>query len=94
MKPSAFLACFLFCLTVVTAIATKRAFELLLAGAICGILLLDPSSLFSQLGSIFINALENETIVWIILVCGMPDGFLSSGRRRVLTKSEKHIAAL
>jgi len=62
--------------TIITAIATRRALEPLLAGVIAGILLLDPVRLFSQLGSISTSALTNETIVWIILVCGMMSGII------------------
>jgi len=64
------------CFTIIAAIATRRALEPLLAGVIAGILLLDPTSLFTQLGTISTNALRNETIVWIILVCGMMSGII------------------
>jgi len=62
--------------TIAAAIATRRALEPLLAGVIAGILLLDPSSLFTQLGSISTNAFRNETVIWIILVCGMMSGII------------------
>ncbi|HIG44172.1 MAG TPA: sodium:proton antiporter [Gammaproteobacteria bacterium] len=64
------------CFTIVAAIVTRRALEPLLAGVIAGILLLDSTNLFTQLGSIATNALSNETIVWIILVCGMMSGII------------------
>ena len=62
--------------TIVAAIATRRALEPLLAGVIAGILLLDPTNLFTQLGSISTNAFRNETVIWIILVCGMMSGII------------------
>jgi len=62
--------------TIVAAVLTKRALEPLLAGVIAGILLLDPTNPFTQLGNISTNALKNETIVWIILVCGMMSGII------------------
>lgn len=62
--------------TIVAAIITKRALEPLLAGVIAGILLLDPTTLFTQLGTISSQAMGNKTIVWIILVCGMMSGII------------------
>jgi Na+/H+ antiporter NhaC len=64
-------------LTVIIAISTKKALEAIVAGVIAGLLLLDPASLFSQLGVISTNVLRNETIVWIILVCGMMGGLIT-----------------
>ncbi len=64
------------CLTIVSAIVSRRALEPLLAGVIAGILLLDPGSLFTQLGTVSTTALGNKTIVWIILVCGMMSGII------------------
>ncbi len=62
--------------TIVTAIITRKALEPLLGGVIAGILLLDPSNIFTQLGTISSSALGNKTIVWIILVCGMMSGII------------------
>jgi len=62
--------------TIVAAIATRRALEPLLAGVIAGILLLDPTNIFTQLGSISTSAFRNETVIWIILVCGMMSGII------------------
>ena len=64
------------CFTIIAAIATKRALEPLLAGVIAGILLAGPTSFFAQLGSISTSALGSDTIVWIILVCGMLNGLI------------------
>tara|TARA_B110000503_G_scaffold78058_1_gene120100 strand:+ start:883 stop:2373 length:1491 start_codon:yes stop_codon:yes gene_type:complete len=64
------------CFTIVAAIATKRALEPLVAGVIVGILLLDPTNVFTQLGSISTNAFNNATVIWIILVCGMLSGII------------------
>ncbi len=62
--------------TVVSAVLTRRALEPLLAGVISGLLLLDPSRFFTELGSVSSNALKNGTVVWIVLVCGMMSGII------------------
>ena len=62
--------------TVIAAILSRRALEPLLGGVIAGILLLDPASLFSRFGNLAVGALSNDTIVWIILVCGMMSGII------------------
>ncbi|RLA05255.1 MAG: sodium:proton antiporter, partial [Gammaproteobacteria bacterium] len=66
-EPFGLLSLLPICFTIVTAIITKRALEPLLGGVIAGILLLDPTSVFSQLGTVSASALGNKTIVWIIL---------------------------
>jgi len=65
-KPFGVLSLLPVCFTIIAAITTRRVLEPLLAGVMAGILLLDPTSLFTQLGTISTNALRNETIVWII----------------------------
>jgi len=64
-------------LTVLTAVFTRKALEAILIGVIAGLLLLDPTSLFSQLGLVSIKVLTSETIAWIILVCGMMGGLIT-----------------
>ena len=60
-----------------TAIKTRKALEGIFAGIVAGLLLLDPSSVFSRLGEISTKVMMDETIAWIILVCGMMGGLIN-----------------
>jgi len=64
-------------LILITAIATKKALEGIFAGIIAGLLLLDPTSVFTRLGEISTKVIMDETIAWIILVCGMMGGLIN-----------------
>ncbi|WP_227546104.1 Na+/H+ antiporter NhaC family protein [Marinobacter fonticola] len=64
-------------LIVVIAIKTKRPLESIFAGIIAGSLLIDPTNLFSSLGELSMNVVQNETIAWIVLVCGMMGGLIN-----------------
>jgi len=64
-------------LIVITAIITKRPLESIFAGILAGLLLLDPSEAVTSLGDIATNVMMNETIAWIILVCGMMGGLIT-----------------
>ena len=60
-----------------TAIATKKALEGIFAGIIAGLILLDPTSVITRLGEISTKVIMDETIAWIILVCGMMGGLIN-----------------
>ncbi|BES71361.1 Na+/H+ antiporter NhaC family protein [Marinobacter nanhaiticus D15-8W] len=64
-------------LIVIIAIKTKRPLESIFAGIIAGSLLIDPTNLFSSLGELSMNVVQNETIAWIVLVCGMMGGLIN-----------------
>ena len=64
------------CFTITSAILTRRALEPLLGGALVGILLIDPANAFTQLGNVSTTAFKNETVIWIILVCGLLSGLI------------------
>ncbi|MEM1114712.1 MAG: Na+/H+ antiporter NhaC family protein [Pseudomonadota bacterium] len=50
---------------------TRRPIESLLAGVFAGLLLLGPSSSISNFSSILLEVMMDETIAWIIIVCGL-----------------------
>jgi Na+/H+ antiporter NhaC len=53
------------------AIVTRRTIESLLAGAVVGLLMLHPTTVVSQGSDILLDVLGNDTVTWIILVCGL-----------------------
>ncbi|MBL1273679.1 MAG: Na+/H+ antiporter NhaC [Marinobacter maritimus] len=64
-------------LIIFAAIKTKKPLESLFAGVIAGLLLLEPTALITSLGDISMGVVQNETIAWIVLVCGMMGGLIN-----------------
>lgn len=60
-----------------TALLTRKALEAIFAGIIGGLLILDPTNIFSSLGEISTKVMMDETIAWIILVCGLMGGLIT-----------------
>ncbi len=58
------------------AIWSRRPFESMLAGAVAGLIMLSPDNLISPLAENISNVMGDETIVWIVLVCGLMGGFI------------------
>ena len=56
---------------VVTAVLSRRPIESLLAGVLTGLLLLEPTSALSNFSSILLEVMMDETIAWVIIVCGL-----------------------
>ncbi len=53
------------------AILTRRTIESLLTGCLVGLLMTDPTHVVSQGSDILLDVLGNDTVTWIILVCGL-----------------------
>ncbi|EPC02022.1 sodium:proton antiporter [Litchfieldella anticariensis FP35 = DSM 16096] len=53
------------------AIITRRTIESLMAGTLVGLLMIDPTTVVSQGSNILLTVLGNDTVTWIILVCGL-----------------------
>ncbi|MAX31474.1 Na+/H+ antiporter NhaC [Onishia taeanensis] len=53
------------------AIVTKRTIESLMTGALVGLLMIDPTSVVTQGSDVLLTVLGNDTVTWIILVCGL-----------------------
>ncbi|EAR59973.1 Na+/H+ antiporter NhaC family protein [Neptuniibacter caesariensis] len=59
------------------AVITKKPLESIFAGIVAGLLLLDPTNIVTGLGDISIAVVMDETIAWIVLVCGMMGGLIN-----------------
>ncbi len=57
-------------IVLIVAITTHRTLEALAIGAICGLILLQPDDFIGELADISLSVMMNETIAWLILVCG------------------------
>jgi tetracycline resistance efflux pump len=55
---------------IVLAIWTKRSIEPLIAGCLVGFLMINPTTFFSQFVESLSKTLQDEDMVWVILVCG------------------------
>ncbi|WP_375057366.1 Na+/H+ antiporter NhaC family protein [Zobellella sp. DQSA1] len=64
-------------LVITMAVLTRKTVESLLAGALLGLLLLDPGDLVSPLADVTLAVMMDETIAWLILVCGMMGGLIN-----------------
>ncbi|MEM8944662.1 MAG: Na+/H+ antiporter NhaC family protein [Planctomycetota bacterium] len=58
-------------IVLIVALATHRTFEALLCGALLGYVIVDPSDFFSAFVDSLLNVMQDPTIGWIILVCGL-----------------------
>ena len=54
----------------VLAIWLRRPILSLIIGAVTGFLLLDPSQVLNNFASVSLKVMADETIGWLILVCG------------------------
>ncbi|WP_116474152.1 Na+/H+ antiporter NhaC family protein [Zobellella maritima] len=59
------------------AVLTRKTVESLLAGSLVGLLLIDPTDLVSPLADVTLKVMMDETIAWLILVCGMMGGLIN-----------------
>lgn len=63
-------------LVLVTAIVSRRPFESMIAGCVAGLVMLNPFDLVSPFAENISIVLGNETIVWVVLVCGLMGGLI------------------
>ncbi|WP_417614082.1 Na+/H+ antiporter NhaC family protein [Oceanisphaera sp.] len=64
-------------LVITMAVVTRKTIESLLAGSLLGLLLIDPGNIVTPLADISLAVMMNETIAWLILVCGMMGGLIN-----------------
>ncbi|GGC09412.1 sodium:proton antiporter [Marinobacterium zhoushanense] len=64
-------------LTLCVAIVTRRSLEAIFAGVIAGLMLQNPVEVVTGLGDLSMSVVMNETIAWIVLVCGMMGGLIN-----------------
>lgn len=58
------------------AIISRAPFESLLTGVIAGLIMIDNSNVVSSLSDSLSTVMGNETIIWIVLVCGLMGGLI------------------
>ena len=63
-------------LVLAVAIYSRAPFESLLTGAFAGMIMLDSSNLIQPLSDNLATVMANETIVWVVLVCGLMGGLI------------------
>ena len=56
---------------VLVAVWSRRPIESLLTGVLVGLLLLEPSNAIANFSSVLLDVMMDETIAWIIIVCGL-----------------------
>jgi tetracycline resistance efflux pump len=56
---------------VTTAVMTHRPVAALLAGVVIGIAILSPGNIIGALSDITLGVMQDETIGWVIMVCGL-----------------------
>ncbi len=61
---------------VTTAIVTHRPIISLIVGVVVGIAMIDPSNIIGTISEINLSVLQDETIGWIIMVCGLMGGLI------------------
>ena len=56
---------------IITAVLSRRPIESLLAGVVTGLLLMGPTQTLSNFSAILLEVMMDETIAWVIIVCGL-----------------------
>ncbi|MCK2182574.1 Na+/H+ antiporter NhaC family protein [Halomonas getboli] len=77
-------------IVLVVAIATHRTLEALAIGALSGLIMLQPQDFVGELADISLSVMTNETIGWLILVCGLMGGFIAMLEKSGCTLSFSH----
>ncbi|WP_046079801.1 Na+/H+ antiporter NhaC family protein [Halomonas sp. HG01] len=78
-------------IVLVVAIATHRTLEALAIGALSGLIMLQPEDFVGELADISLSVMMNETIAWLILVCGLMGGFIAMLEKSGCTLSFSHV---
>lgn len=63
-------------LVLAVAIYSKKPFESLLAGVFAGLVMLQQDNLITPFSEHLSTVMSNETIVWVVLVCGLMGGLI------------------
>nr|WP_298249919.1 Na+/H+ antiporter NhaC family protein [uncultured Halomonas sp.] len=77
-------------IVLVVAIATHRTLEALAIGALSGLIMLQPDDFIGELSDISMAVMMDETIAWLILVCGLMGGFIAMLEKSGCTLSFSH----
>ena len=60
----------------VMAIVTRRPFESMMAGSAAGLIMMSPDNFITPFTDTISKVVGDETIVWVVLVCGLMGGFI------------------
>lgn len=60
----------------ITAIISRRPFESMMAGVVAGLIMLNPDNIIPSFADNISTVMGNETIIWIVLVCGLMGGLI------------------
>ncbi|WP_035572794.1 Na+/H+ antiporter NhaC family protein [Halomonas halocynthiae] len=77
-------------IVLVVAISTHRTLEALAIGALSGLIILQPGDYIGELADISLAVMMDETIAWLILVCGLMGGFIGMLEKSGCTLSFSH----
>lgn len=58
------------------ALISRAPFESLLVGVIAGLIMINPSTVVTSLTDTMSTVMGNDTIIWIVLVCGLMGGLI------------------
>ncbi len=61
---------------VLTAVLSRKPFEAMIAGCVAGLVMIDPNNLIAPFTDNISKVMGDETIIWVILVCGLMGGFI------------------
>ena len=78
---------------VITALLTRRPIESLLAGVLAGLLLLGPGDALSNFSSVLLEVMMDETVAWVIIVCGLMGSLIALLRRVGATNAFSEVLA-
>jgi len=78
---------------VITALLTRRPIESLLAGVLAGLLLLEPWSAPANFSSILLDVVMDETVAWVIIVCGLMGSLIALFQQVGATNAFSHMLA-
>lgn len=77
-------------IVLIVAISTHRTLEALAIGALSGLIMLQPNDYIGELANISLSVMMDETIAWLILVCGLMGGFIGMLEKSGCTLSFSH----
>lgn len=60
----------------IIAVLSRRPFEAMMAGIVAGLIMLNPTNIINSFSENISAVMGNETIIWIILVCGLMGGLI------------------
>ena len=72
---------------------SRRPIESLLAGTAFGLLILDPASFITNFSSTFLAVMMEETIAWLIIVCGLMGSLIVLFMRTGAAVAFSHVLA-